>query len=286
MRNLKTMLYIPGNREEFFEKVERFKPGAVIIDLEDAVPIDSKRATRDRLAELIPKLPFECWVRVNGEDEYLWDDIRKLIIPELAGFILPKAQYPEQVKEIGTYINAIEDERGIKRGKIELMLLLETALGLYNCYDLVKASPRVATVIFACAEAGDLQADLGCAWSSDGPELAYGHGKLIVDARAAGCKYVIEGPYAKIKDMEGLIEDTKRSKRMGYTGRTVIYPGHIEVCEEIYSLTAEERQHNEELIKAFDEAISKGLAAVQFKGKLLDYAMYKKAKRELGIEED
>src|SRR5918996_885364 len=47
---LRSMLFTPGNRSDLIEKAIRSGTDAVIVDLEDAVPLDSKVAAREALA--------------------------------------------------------------------------------------------------------------------------------------------------------------------------------------------------------------------------------------------
>jgi citrate lyase subunit beta/citryl-CoA lyase len=164
-----------------------------------------------------------------------------------------------------------------------LLLLIETARGVAKCFDVCSAAKRVESVIFGSAEDGDLQRDLHCAFSIDGPELNYSRSRVLVEARAAGLPYVLDGAWSGIQDLDGLRAECVLSKRIGYDGRTLIYPKHIAVAREAYEPNPDEIAYYTRLIGAFEDAEKKGLAAVSFEGKLVDYAMYKKAKLFLGV---
>ena len=60
MKKNPILLFVPGNRKEFFEKVAKFQPDAIIIDLEDSLAVNLKEPVRGEIAELIPKLDVEC----------------------------------------------------------------------------------------------------------------------------------------------------------------------------------------------------------------------------------
>jgi len=68
-------------------------------------------------------------------------------------------------------IAAQETARGIAVGATRLVLSIESALGVLNAYGMSVAAPRVASLSFGGAQDGDLNTDLGCTWSSDGPEM-------------------------------------------------------------------------------------------------------------------
>ena len=147
-----------------------------------------------------------------------------------------------------------------------------------RCFEVASAASRVDTVSFASAEDGDLQRDLKCAWSIEGTELLYARSKVLLDARAAGLKYVLDGGFSDLKNDEGLRKDCILSKRLGYDGRVLVYPRQLSIAREVYLPSPQELEYYRRLVQAFDEAIARGLAAISFEGKLVDYAMYKKAK--------
>ena len=145
------------------------------------------------------------------------------------------------------------------------------------------ASPRVESVSFGSAQDGDLQGDLQCAWSLEGTELLYARSKVLLDARAARLPYVLDGAYSDIKNDDALRTDCQLSKRLGYDGRTAVHPQQVAVIRDTYAASAEELNYYRRLIAAFEVAEADGSAAISLDGKLVDYAMYKKAQTFLGV---
>jgi citrate lyase subunit beta/citryl-CoA lyase len=276
-------LYTPGNRPDLIEKSARFEPDGIIIDLEDSVPIHLKGSARQQVSEILPRLETINLVRVNSEAEFLEDDLTAVVCENLYGIGLPMAETVEQVENADRIITRLERERGLEPDSIKLLLLIETALGVAKCFDVCSAAKRVESVVFGSAEDGDLQRDLHCAFSVDGPELNYARSRVLLEARAAGLPYVLDGAWSGIQDLDGLRAECTLSKRIGYDGRTLIYPKHIPVAREAYEPDPKEIEYYTRLIEAFEKAEKEGLAAVSFEGKLVDYAMYKKAKLFLGV---
>ncbi len=161
---------------------------------------------------------------------------------------------------------------------IKLLLLIETALGVARCLDVATAAKRVETVAFGSAEDGDLQRELKCAFSIEGPELLYSRSKVLVDARAAKLPYVLDGAFSDLTNEKTLRADCLLSKRLGYDGRTLVHPQQLGPAREIYLPRPEEIDYYTRLVNAFEAAEAAGKAAIQLEGKLIDYAMYKKAK--------
>jgi citrate lyase subunit beta/citryl-CoA lyase len=274
-------LYTPGNRKEFVEKAVKYNPDAIIVDLEDAVPIDLKERVRWEVAELIPTLDVPCLVRINSEPQYLEEDLKAVVSRHIYGVVLPKAESVQLIRTVDDILNSLEKERSLPSNSIRLLLLIETALCVERCFEVASAAARVDTVIFASAEDGDLQRDLKCSWSVEGIELLYARSKVLLDARAAGLKYVLDGAFSDIKNDDALRKDCILSKRLGYDGRTLIHPKQLSIAREAYLPTPQELEYYKRLVVAFKEAESKGLAAISFEGRLVDYAMYRKAKEFL-----
>jgi citrate lyase subunit beta/citryl-CoA lyase len=276
-------LYTPGNRKDLIAKAGKFKPDGIVLDLEDAVPISLKAQTRDELGELIPTLDIMSLVRVNSEPQYLQKDLEAVVGKNLYGVCLPMAETVDQVVAADKVMTWLERERGIEPDKVKLLLLIETALGVRNCYDMCVAAKRVESVVFGSAQDGDLQRDLRSDFSIEGPEIMYARQKTLLDARAAKLPYVLDGAFSDIKNEDTLRRDCTLSKRLGYNGRTLIYPGHIAIARECYAPSPKEVAHYQAVVKAFEDAEKQGLAAINYGGKLIDYAMYKKAKSFLEI---
>jgi citrate lyase subunit beta/citryl-CoA lyase len=166
-----------------------------------------------------------------------------------------------------------------------MICMIETAVGLRRSYDIASASKRVASLCCSSAQHGDLETDLGCDWSPEGLEMMYPRAKIVVDARAAGLEHPVDGVYAGLYDIEGLIRDTTLAKRLGYKGRAIIHPSHIEEVNRIYSPTPETVAYCRGLLEAFENALADGSASVAYEGKMIDYAMEKWARRILGQAE-
>jgi citrate lyase subunit beta / citryl-CoA lyase len=272
------LLFIPGNRKEFFEKVGKYQPDAIIIDLEDALAVNLKEPVRGEMAELIPTLAMEdIIVRVNNEPRYLENDLKAVVSKHIFGVMLPKVETLENLREVDGILAKLEKERGLEPDSIKLLIMIETALGVIRCYELASALRRIYSVVCSSGEEGDLQTNLNCAFSG----LYYSRAKILVDSKAAGIPCILDGVWTNIKDEEGLKKDCILSKELGYDGRALIYPKHIATARQVYAPSPEELDYYRRMIRAFEEAEAKGLAAVIFEGQMIDYATIKKAKRIL-----
>lgn len=265
---------------------------AVILDLEDSVPVTAKAEARLLVAKVIAEVAARktagpvIIVRTNGATTgLLADDLAAIVRAGLDAVLLPKAETVAEIHALAADLGRLEAAAGMKAGSVEIILQIESALGVYRCFDLVQASPRVTATCLGSARDGDLQTSLGCAWSIDGPELLYAKSKVLLDTRAAGA-YPLDGVYADLGDEEGLIRDSELSSRIGYLGRTVIHPKQIAPVRQAYAVPEADIIYYREVVSEF-EAVEKtgAAAAITVNGKLVDYAMYQRAKRVLALAE-
>lgn len=187
--------------------------------------------------------------------------------------------------QLATWLAEIESAAGLADGSVEIVCMLESANSVRLGYDIATASPRVASVICSSGQNGDLQTDLACDWSVEGTELLYARSKVLLDARAAGLRYPLDGVFVDIHNIEGLIADTTLSKRLGYKGRTIIHPTHVEHVNRIFTPSPEEVAYYRGLLAAFEAAEASGLGSVSYQGKMIDYAMAARARVVLDLAE-
>jgi len=290
MQPVRTALFAPGIKERVMSKALESDAGAVILDLEDSVPLASKAEARTLVAKTIdgvvatPSHPA-IFVRVNAASTgLLLDDLAAVTGPGLDAVLLSKAENIEDVQQCAAALDRHEAQRGVKAGSVAIILQIENALGVYNCFNLIKASPRVAATCFGSARDGDLQTELGCSWSIEGTELLYARSKVLLDTRAAGSHlYPLDGVFADLNDEAGLIADSRLSARLGYIGRTLIHPKQIAPVKSAYAVAAAEVAYYQKISAEFAAAEKAGVAAIAVDGKLVDYAMAQRARRVLAL---
>jgi citrate lyase subunit beta/citryl-CoA lyase len=280
----RSFLYVPANREKFLDKAIGLPADAFILDLEDSVPPAEKQNARADVRAYAPKMTDgRLWVRVNGmESGFAEADLDAIIgVEGLAGIFLPKVETRDEVLRWDKMIGALETTRGLTRGAIRLVLGIESALGVLNCYDMSIAAPRVASASFGGAQDGDLNTDLGCVWSADGPEMLHARQQTLLAARAARFDTPLDGVFADVRDADGFERDTALSRRLGYRGRKLIHPAQIEPCNRLYAPTQAELDACARVLEAFDQALAQGRAATTLDGRMIDVAMAKAARRML-----
>lgn len=290
MKPLRTALFAPGSKDRVMAKALESGADAVIFDLEDSVPVAAKAEARGLVTKAIEGVAAgkrsapAVFVRVNAAATgMLGDDLLAVVRPGLDGIFLPKAESIEDVEFAASYLDRYEAARSLHYRTVEIILMIESALGVRRCFELIEASPRVASTCIGVAQDGDLQTDLGCSWSVEGTELLYARSKVLLDTRAAGKPYPLDGVFSNLADEDALIKDSRFSARLGYVGRTVIHPKQIEPVRRAYAVPEAEVEYYTKVVKEFEAVEKSGVAAITIDGKLVDYAMFQRAKRVLAL---
>jgi citrate lyase subunit beta / citryl-CoA lyase len=278
MRPVRSLLFSPGNRPDVVAKGFASEADGVIVDLEDAVPAAEKANARTALLALdLPAKPV--FVRVNdASTEWHWPDVVAAARLGAAGVIVPKAESPEDLVRIDGALSAVEAEGGAGSVGTAILPLIESALGVQRAYSLCTASPRVRGLLFGSGEQGDLVADLDCEWTPDGTALLTARAQVLLAARAAGIEHPLDAVFMNIADLDALRVESELARRMGYVGKTAIHPAQLPVIHEVFTPDPELVAEQRSVLAAFDEAIAAGQAAVSVNGRMVDYAVARRAR--------
>lgn len=277
MKLRRTMLYLPGNNPNMLLRGWLFGSDGLILDLEDAVPIHEKDSARILVSRILKEGEFgscEVTVRINGVDTEYWEKDLEAVVPfGIDGIRVPKVEGPETVKAVDEALTRIEREAGVTVGQTKICCLLETAQGIWNAYDVAKASTRVDAI---CPGGEDLTADLRTQRSDEGTELEGPRRQVILAARAAGID-AFDTVFPRINDDEGLIRETTFIKQLGFDGKSVIHPRQVPIIHSVFMPTEKEIDRARRIVAAAKEAAERGLGAVSVDGRMVDAPVVKRA---------
>jgi len=269
------------------EKAINYGADCLILDLEDSVPAQEKAAARPLVKVGIKALKARGQavdVRINSFSTGLTlDDLEGVLCPELDGVRLPKVETVADMNELDALLTHLEKRMGMPVGAIETPLGCETAKGMRNIYEIATSCRRVKRVTLAAGAGGDAARAIGYIWSKEGMETLFLRSKAVLDCRAAGIQYPTISSWWNIKDLEGLERDANWNRRLGFRGQTVMHPSHVPIVNKVFTPSAEEIAFYQGLIQAMAEAEKKGIAAVTYKGDMVDEAMVKTAREMLEL---
>ncbi|HEY4452140.1 MAG TPA: CoA ester lyase [Solirubrobacteraceae bacterium] len=285
-RQTRSQLYVPGNQPTWFAKGVATGADALILDLEDAVPIDSKASAREEVAAFLASRAEHpdpvLLVRVNdsGQREFL-DDVIATVEAGVDGIVLPKVYGPSDVIALDGLLGAIERRCGRMLGSTMIVPILETAEAIRGAYEIGVASSRVAHMGGMSARGGDIERGVGFRWSSAGQETLGLRARALLDARAAKVPNPVSGTWTDIEDLDGMRAFATQSRDLGYEGMVLIHPSHVPIANEVFGPSPEDLERDRRLIEAMSQAESNGSAAIRFDGHMVDIAMVTRARERL-----
>jgi len=280
MKPIRSFLFVPGNKESMLDKAAQAGADALILDLEDSVPLADKETARTLVAARIAPLAEQgqrVWVRINkGAHIYDYADILAIAQPGLEGVMISKPLGTEDVYMASAMIAEAEIQNGLEAGSIKVIPLLETARAMQKYFEIAEM-PRVVALVGASAKNADMARALGFVWTPEGRETDYLKSRVVMAARAAG-KLPIGGLWQQVKDTEGQAKAAKADRQLGMTGELILHPIQVETANRAYSPTPDEVAYYQGMIDALDAAIARGRASVMYDGEHIDIAHVKTAR--------
>jgi citrate lyase subunit beta / citryl-CoA lyase len=279
-RPLRSLMFVPGHRRRMLERalgVAGFPTSgldAAILDLEDGVPPSEKDLARREVGnatERTASAPGPArLVRIDrpGDREQA-ADIQAIAAMKIDGLVVPKVEASRELDDLA-------------RLGIPLIASIESAHGLLNAADIARHEGVVALLFGA----EDYALDLGLPTKREGEarDLLYARSAVVVAAVAAG-RRAIDGIWPDLDDAEGLRRDALHARRLGFSGKSLIHPGQIDVVNDVFGPSAVELEHARRVVSAYDEAVARGAGAVSLEGTLLDRPIVERARRTLKVHD-
>jgi citrate lyase subunit beta/citryl-CoA lyase len=275
---LRSFLFAPGNHARRVEKALTLPADAVILDLEDAVAVSEKPATRDLVVAAFGRPRHgRLYVRVNAyTTDWCHGDIVTIARSGLDGIILPKVEIADQLCSVDWLLANLERERGLPVGGIDLIPIIETAPGMSNIGAIAGSGSRTKRLAFG---AGDYTLDLGMVWSRDVLELLAARSAVVMASRAAGIEPPLDTVWADLRDAEGFARSAERAAALGFQGKMCIHPDQVAVTNAAFSPSEQQLSWARRVVAAFNEAETKGLASIQLDGQFIDYPIVQRARQ-------
>jgi citrate lyase subunit beta / citryl-CoA lyase len=281
---MRSMLFVPGDRPERFEKAVRSGADAVILDLEDAVtPATRPQARRhvaDFLREGVRDVPL--WVRINpAESEDALVDVASVVGARPDGLLLPKTRTVADLWRLDHWLEALESWHGQRAGSIAVVALVtETAHAMLNAASFATPPKRVTGYTWG---AEDLAAEVGAIANrtADGEyEGVYriARASCLLMAAAAGIA-AIDTTDVEFRDVAAVERRARASRRDGFVGKLVIHPAQVGPVHAAFTPSAEEVTWARRVVEALAQPSSAGAVAID--GRMVDRPHLRQAERIL-----
>lgn len=274
----RTYLYVPGNAADKLAKAHGRGADALLVDLEDAVPLaekdDALAAVRSWLADLPADSDVQVWVRVNPDERRDAEIATLAGLPALTGVALAKTESADEVEQVRSVLTSVGDER------LKLMPLVESGAAVLRAEAIARV-PRVHQIQIGEV---DLAGDLGLEPGSDEAELAPMRAQVVMASAAAGIHPPV-GPVSRItKDLDAFRASTERIRRQGFVGRACVHPGQLTVVHDVFAPTPAEVAAARDVIERLDAAEAAGRGVLlDAQGRLVDPAVIRNARKTLAL---
>jgi len=104
------------------------------------------------------------------------------------------------------------------------------------------------------------------------------HGSsTIVYAAASASVISVDAVWPDLKDLDGLKRDSEMGRALGFLGKSMVHPSHIDVVNEAFTPTAAEVEFARGLMTEFEKAVAEGKGSISYAGKLVDRPIYARA---------
>jgi citrate lyase subunit beta/citryl-CoA lyase len=282
---------VPASSERFLAKARDLAADEVMLDLEDSVAASAKEDAR---ALAVSALAAGGWdgrlvaVRVNGATTpWAYRDVVAVVegAPGVVDtLVMPKVSSPAQVAWMDVLLGQVEQAAGVPVGRTGIEVQIEDAAGLASVEAIATASPRLAALVFG---PGDFMASIGMrSLDIGGQPAGYAHDahhytlmRILVAARAAGLQ-AIDGPYGRIKDLDGLRASAGSVAALGFDGKWVLHPSQVDVVNEAFTPSADDYARAVAILGAYEKATSEqAQGAVMLGEEMIDEASRKMALR-------
>ncbi|MEF3133982.1 CoA ester lyase [Rhizobium sp. 268] len=271
---LRSLLFVPGDRPERFEKALASGTDAVILDLEDSVSLANKPRARESVHEFALHHSGETalLIRINplASPEFE-DDLAALTGLQPFALMLPKAEGAASVLKLA---NSLASAIPI------LPIATETPSAIFEIGSYREVSASLCGLTWG---AEDLPAAMGAttARRTDGrytPPYELARSLMLFAAQAAAVP-AIETVYPDFRDHNGLRAYAGRGRRDGFSGMMAIHPSQIETINHAFTPDASEIAWAEKVAAAFAARPDAGV--IQLDGRMLDLPHLKLALRLL-----
>ncbi|MBL8202047.1 MAG: CoA ester lyase [Chromatiales bacterium] len=277
-RPRRSALFVPGSNPRALQKAPQLSADAVILDLEDAVLPTAKVTARTEVLAAVARRPFgtrEVVIRINGLDtEWGIADLRAAATSGADGILLPKVDTPATLLAAARVLDELAAPPGLR-----LWSMAETPRGVLDVDDIARCTPRLGVIVMGTA-------DLGKALRVPGqpgraglvPALAH----CVLAARAAGLD-ILDGVYMQLTDPAGFRAECVQGRHLGFDGKTLIHPGQLDACNEIFGVSDADAASAAELIAAWETAAATGAGVAVHAGRLVERLHVDDARRQLAL---
>jgi citrate lyase subunit beta / citryl-CoA lyase len=282
IRPRRSLLFMPGSNARALEKARNLPADGLILDLEDSVAPEAKARARDQIAEAVMAKGFgkrEILIRTNGLDTSWWaDDVAMAGAVEPDGILVPKVSSVEDLDKIGSRLKEIG-----AGAQVKVWAMIETARAVLDADKLAASvrdpKTRLAGFVFG---PNDISRETRIKMLPGRAAMIPMITHCVLAAHAHGIE-MLDGPYGDIGNLDGFAAECAQGRDLGFDGKTLIHPSHIDACNAVFTPPAEDVAEARKIIAAFEKPENVSRGAIQLDGRMVERLHAEMAKRTIAI---
>ena len=276
-RPRRSALYLPGSNARAIEKARTLPADVVILDLEDSVAPEAKAEARAMACTAAHEGGFgprELVIRVNGLDTP-WgaDDLAAAAKAGADAVLVPKVAAPE---DLTAYRRALESDT-------PLWAMIETCQAIFALDALGRACAGAGVTCWVIGT-NDLVKEMRCRLDAKRTPLLPALSLSLMAARAHGIA-ILDGVYNDIPDLPGMERECAQAAAMGFDGKSLIHPTHLEAANRVFAPDAEAVAWARTVAGAFDSAENAGKGVLKVEGRMVERLHLAEARRLIAVAE-
>ncbi len=266
---------MPAGNARAVEKARGLAADVVILDLEDSTAPAAKADARAAAAAAVKAGGFgarELVLRVNGLDTP-WgaDDLAAAATTGPDAILVPKVAAPA---DLAAYRKAVGP-------KPVLWAMIETCAAVFDLGALAKASAAEGVSAWVIGT-NDLVKEMRCRLDGPRTPLLAALSLSVMAARSQGLA-ILDGVYNDIPDLDGLATECRQGADLGFDGKSLIHPTHLEIANRAFSPEPDAVAWARTVADAFAAPEAASLGVLKVEGRMVERLHLAQARQLIAV---
>jgi citrate lyase subunit beta/citryl-CoA lyase len=278
VRPRRSALYMPASNARAVEKARTLAADVVILDLEDAVAPDAKPAARTAATEAVAAGGFgrrELVVRVNAlSTEWGEADLAAIAGAGPDAVLVPKISSPA---DVAAYDRAL----AAAPARTRLWVMIETCASMFALAEIAAAAATTRLAAFVLG-LNDLAKEMRARQTPDRAAFLPFMALSVAAARTANLA-VLDGVHNEIEDLASLEAACRQAADLGFDGKTLIHPSHLEVANRAFTPAPQEVAWARAVAEAFARPENAAVGALRVQNRLAERLHLEQSRQLLAV---
>ena len=275
---LRSVLYVPGDKERALQKLGTLAADVFVIDLEDAVAPERKTQARANTAAVLKAgdiNPAKLVVRVNGDAASQSTDLQGIAGTTPRAVLLPKYESHAQLASLRAAMAQAK-----LPASTQVWVMIETPIGIANVAQLLAADNAQFPLAAVVIGTNDIARLTGTSMGDGRRYLLSWLSTILIHAKAHNLA-VLDGVYNDFGDTDGFAAEARQGRDMGFDGKTLIHPSQVALANTSFAPGEAQVAWAQAVLAAFALPENAAKGAIQINGEMVERLHIEIAERVL-----